>query len=269
MKKLKEPLWSVTIASNDVIFELRGVRKSFNGVTALQDIDLRMAIGKVTAVIGPSGCGKTVLLKHLIGLIRPDKGQVFFHDQRIDHLPEDKLIDLRKRMGFLFQAGALFDSQTVFENVAFPLLQHKKNLTKEQVREIVRQKLELVDLGHTVERLPAELSGGQQKRVALARAIALEPEVILYDEPTTGLDPIRSETINDLILKLQQELKITSIVVTHDMHSVDRVADRVVMLDAGKIIADGNVREIRQSLDVKVQGFLKGDHKAFEVDHVG
>ena len=256
----------VRFVANDVIFELKDVHKSFNGVTALQEIDLRMATGRVTAVIGPSGCGKTVLLKHLIGLIRPDKGQVFFHDQRIDHLPEDKLIALRKRMGFLFQAGALFDSQTVFENVAFPLLQHKKDLTKDQVRNVVQQKLDMVGLGHATERLPAELSGGQQKRVALARAIALEPEVILYDEPTTGLDPIRAETINDLILKLQRELQITSIVVTHDMHSVDRVADRVVMLDAGRIIADGDMQEIRQSLDIKVQGFLKGDHKAFEVD---
>ena len=249
------------------IFELHRVCKTFNGTKALHKIDLRIPNGCVTTIIGPSGCGKTVLLKHLIGLIRPDAGEVFFHGQRVDTQTESQLMELRRRCGFLFQAGALFDSQTVGENVAFPLIQHRRDLKPSNLRELVLQKLELVGLAHKIDQLPSELSGGQQKRVALARAVALEPEVILYDEPTTGLDPIRSETINELILKLQQELKITSIVVTHDMKSVYRVADKVVMLDSGEIIANGNVRDIRESLDAKVQGFLAGDNKAFAIDN--
>jgi len=231
----------------------------FGRQRVLRDIDLRVERGKTTAIIGPSGCGKTVLLKHLMVLIHPDRGEVFFDGQRIDHLRESKLIAFRRRCGFLFQAGALFDSQTVQENVAFPLYQHRQ-MAPAEAADVVAEKLELVGLGHTANRLPGELSGGQQKRVALARAIALSPEVILYDEPTTGLDPLRAETINELIIKLQRELKITSIVVTHDMHSVYKIADRVVMLDGGKIIADGDVDHIRNSYDRKVRQFVSGNH---------
>ena len=233
----------------------------------LTDINLKIETGKTTAVIGPSGCGKTVLLKHLIGLIRPDRGKVLFHGVRIDRLREAKLMAFRRRCGFLFQAGALFDSQTVAQNVGFPLLQHEQ-ASDEELASRIREKLRLVGLQHTADRLPSELSGGQQKRIALARAIALSPEVILYDEPTTGLDPIRAETINELIVKLQKELQITSIVVTHDMNSVYRVADRVIMLDAGQIIADGAVDAFRNSSNEKVQGFIEGDSRKFDVDHI-
>jgi phospholipid/cholesterol/gamma-HCH transport system ATP-binding protein len=239
----------------DSIFELRDVTKYFHRTRVLNQINLRIERGKTTTIIGPSGCGKTVLLKHLIVLMRPSKGQVFFDGNRIDDRKEKRLIEYRRRWGFLFQSGALFDSQTVEENVAFPLRQHA-NLSEQNIQDRVEEKLEMVGLAHTKERLPSELSGGQQKRVALARAIALSPEVIFYDEPTTGLDPIRAQTINELILKLQRDLQITTIVVTHDMNSVHHIADRVVMLDQGCIIADGNVEEIRNSYNEKVQRFV-------------
>ncbi|KPK76684.1 MAG: hypothetical protein AMJ79_05785 [Phycisphaerae bacterium SM23_30] len=240
-----------------IIFELRKVNKSFGDLKVLKEINFSIERGKTTVVIGPSGCGKTVLLKHLIVLIRPNQGEVFFDGGRIDHLSEKKLISMRRRCGFLFQAGALFDSETVAQNVGFPLLQHTAYSHKE-INQLVRERLELVGMAGTESRLPSELSGGQRKRVALARAIALAPEVILYDEPTTGLDPIRAETINELIVKLQHELKITSIAVTHDMNSAYKIADRIVMLNQGCIIADGRADEIRHSPDPQVQRFIRG-----------
>ena len=243
--------------SDNSLFEVRGLSKSFAGRGVLDGIDLYIGTGKTIVVIGPSGCGKTVLLKLLIGLLRPDRGQIIFDDTRIDNLSEAKLIAMRRRCGFLFQGGALFDSETVAQNVAFPLLQHT-DYARDKIDGLVREKLALVGLEHLVDRLPAQLSGGQQRRVALARAIALSPEVILYDEPTTGLDPIRADTINKLILQLEHELSITSIVVTHDMNSAYMIADRIVMLDAGRIIADGSCDEIRHSPNRKVQDFIHG-----------
>jgi len=243
--------------STEAIFELRGVSKRFGTTEAVSNIDLAIERGKTTVVIGPSGCGKTVLLKHLIVLIRPDHGEVVFDGVRVDTLAERELNAMRRRCGFMFQGGALFDSLTVAENVAFPLLEHTR-LDRAKIRQLVSEKLDLVGMGHTQDRLPMELSGGQQRRVALARAIALSPEVILYDEPTTGLDPIRAETINDLILKLQRELQITSVVVTHDMHSANKVGDRMVMLSQGRLIARGTPQQIQASTDERVQHFIQG-----------
>ena len=243
--------------STEAIFELRGVSKRFGTTQAVSNIDLAIERGKTTVVIGPSGCGKTVLLKHLIVLIRPDHGEVVFDGVRVDTLAERELNAMRRRCGFMFQGGALFDSLTVAENVAFPLLEHTR-LDRAKIRQLVSEKLDLVGVGHTQDRLPMELSGGQQRRVALARAIALSPEVILYDEPTTGLDPIRAETINDLILKLQRELQITSVVVTHDMHSANKVGDRMVMLSQGRLIARGTPQQIQASTDERVQHFIQG-----------
>jgi len=245
------------------LFEMENVIKRFGRHKVLDTINLRIETGKTTVIIGPSGCGKTVLLKHLILLIRPDKGQIIFDGARIDELGEAQLIPVRRRCGFLFQAGALFDSQTVAQNVAFPLSLHTR-LPEHSIAELVEEKLALVGLAHLGDRLPAELSGGQQKRVALARAIALAPDVILYDEPTTGLDPIRADTINELILKLQRELKITSVVVTHDMNSAYKIADRIVMLDRGKIVADGAPDQIRNSPAPAVQRFIQGRSEALD-----
>lgn len=239
------------------LFELHQVTKSFDGHAVLREIDLGIAAGETTVIIGPSGCGKTVLLKHLIALLRPDAGTVWFDGQRIDQLPEQELTAVRRRCGYLFQAGALFDSMTVGENVAFPLWQHT-TLPRSRIESLVREKLCLVGLEEKYDRMPGELSGGQQKRVALARAIALSPEVILYDEPTTGLDPMRSDTISELILKLQRQLHITSVVVTHDLTSAYKIAARMIMLSNGRIAADGTAEEIRHSGDERVQQFIQG-----------
>src|SRR6185436_13281602 len=178
--------------------------------------------------------GKSVLLKHIVGLLQPDEGEVLFKGQRVDEMHEKQLMDVRRHFGFLFQMGALFDSGTVNDNIAFPLVEHTKK-SPEEVQAIVQQKLALVGLSEVGKKMPAELSGGQKKRVALARAIALDPEVILYDEPTTGLDPIRADIINELILKLKRELNVTSVVVTHDMASAFKVGDRIVMLHESKL----------------------------------
>jgi phospholipid/cholesterol/gamma-HCH transport system ATP-binding protein len=209
-------------------------------------------------VIGPSGCGKTVLVKHLIVLLRPNSGEVYFKDRRIDNLSENELNRIRTHYGFLFQGGALFDSLSVTENIIFPIRQHCKITNWREVEELVKDKLAMVGLDGFQQFYPANLSGGQRKRVALARAIALNPEIILYDEPTTGLDPIRADVINELILKLQKELGVTTVVVTHDMTSAYKIADRIIMLHNGKIIADGDTDYIRNHPHSVVQQFIEG-----------
>jgi phospholipid/cholesterol/gamma-HCH transport system ATP-binding protein len=240
------------------IIELRNVHKRFGRVVVLTGLSLAIEEGKCLVIIGASGSGKSVILKHIVGLLRPDIGEVWFRNQRIDTLPERELMSVREHFGFLFQMGALFDSQTVFDNVAFPLIEHT-NKSPEEVARIVRERLGLVGLPQVESKVPAELSGGQRKRVALARAIALEPEVILYDEPTTGLDPVRADIINELILKLQKHFKVTSIVVTHDMASAYKVADRIVMLYEGKLVFDGTPSEIQHSDNDIVRRFVVGE----------
>jgi len=219
---------------------------------------LNIEAGQSLVIIGASGSGKSVLLKHIVGLLKPDSGEVWFSGQRVDNLPERQLAVIRKRFGFLFQMGALFDSSNVYENVAFPLVEHTKK-SPHEIKEIVDKKLAMVGLREIGKKMPGELSGGQKKRVALARAIALEPEVILYDEPTTGLDPVRADVINELIVKLQRELKVTSIVVTHDMQSAFKIANRIVMLYEGKLIFDGPPSEIRSTDNEVVKRFVHGE----------
>ena len=243
--------------ASETLIELRGVSKRFGSLTVLDKVNLKLERGQTTVVIGESGTGKSVLLKHIVALLRPDEGEVHFHGERIDQRNEQDLIDVRRRFGFLFQMGALFDSMTVAENVAFPLVQHG-NGTLKQLDATVSQKLRMVGLDGLQFRRPGELSGGQKKRVALARAIALSPEVVLYDEPTTGLDPVRSDVINELILKLKRELDVTGVVVTHDMTSAYKVADRIVMLHQGKIIADNTAQWFRTCNDPRVRRFVDG-----------
>jgi phospholipid/cholesterol/gamma-HCH transport system ATP-binding protein len=238
--------------------ELRNVSKRFGSLVVLHDLNLSIEKGQSLVVIGASGTGKSVMLKHIVGLLRPDAGEVWVDGRRIDTLPERDLVDVRTRFGFLFQMGALFDSLTVAENIAFPIVEHTHK-PPEEVAKIVAHKLKQVGLPDAGSKMPGELSGGQRKRVALARAIALDPEVILYDEPTTGLDPIRSDVINELILKLQRELKVTSIVVTHDMNSAFKVADRIVMLHEGHIIFDGTPEQIQASENPDVKRFVQGE----------
>jgi phospholipid/cholesterol/gamma-HCH transport system ATP-binding protein len=245
-------------SNGDGVIALNNVIKKFGSKVVLDNVSLAIEKGKTTVIIGPSGCGKTVLIKHLILLLRPTSGEVYFKGSRIDNLRERRLNKIRTQYGFLFQGGALFDSLSVFENIIFPLRQHRRITDWKQVEELVKSKLAMVGLDGYQNYYPAKLSGGQRKRVALARAIALNPEVILYDEPTTGLDPIRSDIINELILKLQRELKVTSVVVTHDMTSVYKVADRIIMLHNGKIIADGDADYIRHHPHPTVQHFIKG-----------
>ncbi len=242
----------------DPVIELRRVSKRFGRLVVLDELSLTVERGKCLVVIGPSGTGKSVMLKHIVGLISPDRGEVWYDGRRIDHLPQRELMALRTDFGFLFQMGALFDSMTVAENVAFPLVEHSAKRAGE-VRAVAEEKLALVGLAGTGDKMPMQMSGGQRKRVALARAIALDPKVILYDEPTTGLDPIRSDVINELILKLQRELTVTSIVVTHDMQSAMKVADRIVMLSKGQIVFDGTADQIRANTDPVVHRFVVGE----------
>jgi len=244
--------------NGDGLIVLKNITKKFGTNTVLDNILLAVEKGKTTVVIGPSGCGKTVLIKHMILLLRPNSGEVYFKGRRIDNLRERQLNEIRTHYGFLFQGGALFDSLNVAENIIFPLRQHCEINDFKEVEELVKAKLAMVGLDGYQNYYPAKLSGGQRKRVALARAIALNPEVILYDEPTTGLDPIRSDVINELILKLQRELNVTSVVVTHDMTSAYKVADRIVMLHKGKIIADGDPDYIREHPHPVVQHFING-----------
>ncbi|MHC4624224.1 MAG: ABC transporter ATP-binding protein [Planctomycetota bacterium] len=244
--------------NGDGIIVLKNLAKSFGDNVVLDNISLAIEKGKTTVIIGPSGCGKTVLIKHLIVLLRPTSGEVYFKEKRVDNLSEGELNKVRTHYGFLFQGGALFDSLSVAENITFPILQHIRVTDRRKLEDLVKAKLAMVGLDGFQNYYPANLSGGQRKRVALARAIALNPEVILYDEPTTGLDPIRSDVINELILKLQRELGETTIVVTHDMKSAYKIADRIIMLHHGKIVADGDADHIRNHPHPIVQQFIHG-----------
>lgn len=244
--------------NNEAMFTLKKLTKRFGDDVVLDSISLSIEKGKTTVVIGPSGCGKTVLIKHLIVLLRPSSGEVYFKARRIDNLPERDLSRIRTHYGFLFQSGALFDSLTVFENIIFPLQQHVKITDWRPAEELVKAKLAIVGMDGFQNYYPANLSGGQRKRVALARAIALNPEVVLYDEPTTGLDPVRADVINELILKMERELGITSVVVTHDMTSAYKIGDRIIMLHQGKVIADGDADYIRNHPHSVVQEFING-----------
>jgi phospholipid/cholesterol/gamma-HCH transport system ATP-binding protein len=239
------------------IVRLKDIYKSFGRQRVLCGLSLSIQTGHTTAILGPSGCGKSVLLKHMMALLRPDSGEVWFEDARIDERSEPELVPIRRQFGFLFQQGALFDSMSVRQNIEFPLLEHSRLRAADRI-ERVRRVLSMVGLEETIDKMPADLSGGQRKRIALARAIVLEPKVILYDEPTTGLDPIRSDVINELIIKLQHALNVTSVVVTHDLASAYKVADTFVMLDEGRVVFEGGADELRDSADPVVQRFLSG-----------
>ncbi|MEN6336731.1 MAG: ATP-binding cassette domain-containing protein [Phycisphaerales bacterium] len=242
----------------EAIIEVRSLTKRFGHKMVLDNISLSIEKGQTTVIIGPSGCGKTVLIKHFIVLQRPTEGEVYFKGRRVDDLSERELNEVRTQFGYLFQEGALFDSMTIAENIMFPIRQHVKVRNWREVDEIVKMKLAMVGLDGFQNYFPARLSGGQRKRAALARAIALNPEVLLYDEPTTGLDPIRSDIINELILKLKRELGVTTVVVTHDMKSAYKVANRIIMLHNGKIVADGDADHIRNHPHPVVQQFING-----------
>jgi phospholipid/cholesterol/gamma-HCH transport system ATP-binding protein len=253
----RQQLQRAATAPGEPMIRLRGLAKRFGTHQVLDGLDLEIERGETMVVIGGSGTGKSVLLKHIIGLLRPDAGEVLVDGVSVAELHGWELKEFRKEFGMLFQGAALFDSLRVLDNVAFGLREHTR-LKDAEIRERVREKLALVGL-HDVEQLwPAELSGGMKKRVALARALAMEPKILLYDEPTTGLDPIRADAINDLILELRTGLKVTGVAITHDMTSAYKIADRIAMLYKGTIIAVGTPQQIRDSEDPVVRQFITG-----------
>ncbi|MGB9907364.1 MAG: ABC transporter ATP-binding protein [Candidatus Saccharicenans sp.] len=233
------------------------LHKSFEGKQVLKGLNLEIQAGETMVIIGQSGSGKSVLLKHIIGIMKPDRGQVFIDGREISALSDEEIMKLSRKFGLLFQGAALFDSMTVAENVAFGLRRHT-TLGEAEIQRLVRESLEQVGLRGVENLLPYELSGGMKKRVGLARAIAYSPEIVLYDEPTTGLDPIRADAINCLILQLKEELRVTSVIITHDMNTTYKVADRVAMLYDGRIIEVGTPGEIRNSANPVVQQFING-----------
>ncbi len=244
------------MADNNII-ELQGISRSFNSHRVLKNLSLSVKRGSTLVVIGRSGCGKSVMLKHIVRLIRPDSGKVFIDGLDIWGLGEKDVFTLRKRMNMVFQGGALFDSLTVGENVGFELIEH--NLVSEnELMDRVEEALSLVGLSGISNLTPSELSGGMKKRVALARAICTNPEILLYDEPTTGVDPITADNINELIISLHDKLKVTSIVVTHDMKSAYKIGDRIAMLYQGQIIAEGTPSEIQNTDHPIVHQFING-----------
>jgi phospholipid/cholesterol/gamma-HCH transport system ATP-binding protein len=253
--------------TNTPLLQLNGMSVTFGSQAVLRDITLDVPRGQTLAVIGESGCGKTVLLKTLIGLVKPTRGTVLFDGRNLSELSDQDLVKQRIRFGYLFQNAALFDSMTVGQNVAFPLRQHRQ-VSEPQVQELVLARLAEVGLPDTVVvKKPAELSGGMRKRVGLARALVLDPELILYDEPTTGLDPIMSDVINELIMRTRRSHPVTSIVVTHDMRTAKKVADRVVMLyplsrlaeGESQILFDGPPSDLEKSPDRRVRQFVHGE----------
>ncbi len=241
----------------DNLIEIKGISKSFNSHRVLNNFSLNVQRGSTLVVIGRSGCGKSVMLKHIMRLIRPDSGQVLIEGRDIWKSGEKELFALRKRMNMVFQGGALFDSLTVGENVGFELIEHA-SISEEELFDQVEESLSLVGLSGISNLMPSELSGGMKKRVALARAVCTRPEILLYDEPTTGVDPITADSINELIVALHDKLKVTSIVVTHDMKSAYKTADRIAMLYQGQIIAEGTPSEIQNTGHEIVHQFING-----------
>ena len=253
--------------SDEPLVRVENLSVTFGRQTVLRNINLSIPGGQTVALLGESGCGKTVLMKSIIGLIKPTRGRVFFDNEEIQTLNDKQLSHLRLRFGFVFQHAALFDSMTIGQNVAFPLMQHG-NYTSQQVHDMVLSRLSEVGLPDSVVfKKPAELSGGMQKRVGLARALIMNPELIMYDEPTTGLDPIMSDVINELIVRTRRKNPVTSIVVTHDMNTAKKIPDRVIMLmpaprldpDENQIIFDGTVPELEHCRDRRVQQFINGE----------
>ena len=251
----------------DALVEVKKLSVNFGSQSVLRDIELSIPPGQTLVLLGESGCGKTVLMKSIIGLVEPTLGAVYFDDQDINQLSDRRLSQLRLRFGFVFQNAALFDSMTIGQNVAFPLRQHGR-FSSDQIREMVLSRLSEVGLPDSVVfKKPAELSGGMRKRVGLARALIMNPELIMYDEPTTGLDPIMSDVINELIIRTRRRNPVTSIVVTHDMNTARKVADRVVMLmprhrlqgNEPQMIFDGTVPELDACRDRRVQQFINGE----------
>ncbi|HOO91244.1 MAG TPA: ABC transporter ATP-binding protein [Syntrophales bacterium] len=245
------------VTPDGTMIELVDIHKSFGRQKVLDGLNLTIEDGKTTVIIGGSGGGKSVLLKHIIGLLRPDSGQVLVDGVNITTLNDRELNEIRKKFGMLFQEAALFDSMNVRENVAFPLREHTKK-KEDEIRQIVAERLKAVGLPGAEDKMPSELSGGMRKRVGLARAIAMHPQIVLFDEPTTGLDPVMTEAINELIIETQKNFDLTCVVISHDVQSIFTVGHKIAMLYKGKIIEYGTPEEIRESTDPVLRQFLSG-----------
>jgi len=239
------------------VVAVENLHTAFGSHIVLNGISLSVSRGETLAVLGRSGTGKSVLLRLIIGLEKPDSGAIRIHGQTIVGLGLDQLSEIRKKMGFLFQHAALYDSLTVGENVAFPLRHHRREMSRAEREDCVKQLLAEVGMERDVDKMPSDISGGMQKRVGLARALALKPEILLLDEPTAGLDPISSGEIDELILKLQRERQMASIVVTHDLHSARTIANRLALLDRGNVVVEGSFEDLQQSNIELVKEFLK------------
>jgi phospholipid/cholesterol/gamma-HCH transport system ATP-binding protein len=238
------------------LIEVQDVYKSFGGFSVLKGVNLQIAEGTTTVILGASGSGKTVLMKHIMGLFRPDHGQVIVDGQNISVMSRQELAVFRQRMGMVFQSSALFDSMTVGDNVAFPLREHNPGLSEPEILEKVKEKLAVVDLHDVEEKYPAELSGGMRKRVGLARAIVRDPKIVLYDEPTTGLDPLTTESVDEMIIHARERLSVTSVVISHDVGSAFHIADRIAMINEGRIVEEGTPAEVRNTKEPFTRHFL-------------
>ncbi len=240
------------------MIKIKNLKKSFGKQQVLKGVNLEVREGKITFILGKSGSGKSVLLKHILGLIKPDEGEIFIDGKDITKLRLKDLNEVRKKFGVLFQNVALFDSMNVFENIAFPLVEHTK-LSKKEIKEKVTKILKMVELEGIEEKMPSELSGGMQKRVGLARAIILEPKILIFDEPTTGLDPVICDAVDNMIVDIQKKLNLTVLVVSHDIPATFRIADFVAMLDKGLIVEYGTPEDLKKSKNETVREFLKRD----------
>lgn len=243
------------MANETAAIETRNLTVKYGRATVLEGINFRVNKGGIVTLMGGSGCGKSTLLRVIMRLIPAAEGEIYIGGERTDNLPETKMNVVRRKMGMVFQEGALFDSMNVRENVAFALRRHTKMKEKE-IREVVRERLEAVDLEDVEEKMPSELSGGMQRRVGIARALALSPEILLYDEPTTGLDPLLTATVVDLILKMRERYGTTTVVVTHDVAAAERVSDRISMIHEGRILAEGGMADLENSGDPHIKKFL-------------
>jgi len=250
------------------MIEIRELSKHFNNHQVLNELSLNIEKGQTCVIIGRSGCGKSVLLKHIVGLLKPEHGRVLVEGKEVAKLNPLELDELRFKISMVFQGGALFDSMNVADNVGFSLIEHT-HIAQEELAERVEESLHLVGLGGIGNLMPVELSGGMKKRVALARAICIRPEIILYDEPTTGVDPITADSINELIRSLHDKLKVTALVVTHDMKSAYHVADKIAMMYQGKIIIEGTPEEIQAATDPVVHQFINGLSKGPITESIG
>lgn len=243
-------------AETESVITVRNLSKAFGKNRVLKQFDFDLKRGENVVVLGKSGSGKSVFIKCIIGLIEPDEGEIEVLGNKISALNSDELDLMRMKMGFLFQSNALYDSMTVRENLEFPLRRHGKDLSSEEVDKAVKEALESVGLPETENMMPSELSGGMKKRISIARTLILKPDIILYDEPTTGLDPITGREIDQLILEIQAKYKTSSIIISHDMHCVKIVANRIVMLIDGKCYKQGTYEELRNSSDIRVREFF-------------